>query len=58
MPDFPFIPQVYYSHPHMGTFPPNFPCVLKVWRVYRGRGEGGKVVQRGREREGERGGER
>jgi len=39
MPDFPLIPQTYYSHPSIGGFPPDFPCVLKVGSSSQGVGK-------------------
>ena len=42
-PDFPLIKQTYYSHPRAGTFPPDFPTVVKVGSSSQGVGKS-KVV--------------
>jgi cytochrome c oxidase assembly protein subunit 17 len=39
VPDFPLIPQIYYSHPSCGSFPPDFPCVVKVGSSSQGVGK-------------------
>jgi glutathione synthase/RimK-type ligase-like ATP-grasp enzyme len=38
-PDFPLIPQTYYSHPSCGSFPPDFPAVVKVGSSSQGVGK-------------------
>ena len=38
-PDFPLIPQTYYSHPSIGGFPPDFPSVIKVGSSSQGVGK-------------------
>eukprot|EP01088_Endostelium_zonatum_P003480 TRINITY_DN14695_c0_g1_i1.p1 TRINITY_DN14695_c0_g1~~TRINITY_DN14695_c0_g1_i1.p1 ORF type:complete len:366 (-),score=87.73 TRINITY_DN14695_c0_g1_i1:20-1117(-) len=38
-PTFPLIPETYYSSPAVATFPPDFPCVLKVGSSSQGVGK-------------------
>jgi len=39
MQDFPLIKQTYYSHPNVGSFPPDFPTVVKVGSSSQGVGK-------------------